>query len=261
MKKIKRLKQKSKYLSLLDIDFNIFFENKEESELYYWPSEKPTWNALIKNDAERNLVEHYENNETDTAILLEEDGADLLRVLTTCLTESHNELHRNYLIRMIFDLTKVYPGNVVLSYEKIYNQLSGGLKLPFGHFLRLLREGDENYAMVSKLLVLQTFIMMNMNDVTDDDKDKIFIWYADTLEKTNNKRIKLVLLTTLSTLVKSNHYRTYFEDHRRIVKILTRSTEYKPQETVEQILYQTLNTLWVLTFNDKVKKKNLPNAI
>jgi len=35
-------------------------------------------------------------------------------------------------------------------------------------------------------------------------------------------------------------------------------TEMKPQEPLhipEQILYQTLNALWILTFNDKIKKK------
>jgi len=36
--------------------------------------------------------------------------------------------------------------------------------------------------------------------------------------------------------------------------LLIRHTEYKPQ-TIEQVLYQTLNTLWVLTYNDKVRKK------
>jgi len=40
--------------------------------------------------------------------------------------------------------------------------------------------------------------------------------------------------------------------------MLTRLTEIKPQDphhTPEQILYQTLNTLWILTFNEKIKKK------
>jgi len=118
----------------------------------------------------------------------------------------------------------------------------------------LLSKKGDDYFVVSRLLVIITFLFMNMEVITQDDVTTLFIWYTDILEQTSNDRIKLVLLTNLSVLVKKSIYRNYFEDHRRIIKILIRHTEYKPQ-IVEQILYQTLNTLWVLTYNNNVRKK------
>lgn len=156
---------------------------------------------------------------------------------------------------MLFELTKGYPGNVVVSCESIYNE-SGG-KLPFGYLLKALTDPKNetlNYFIVSKVLVLITFLVANMEEINTDDRDKIFLWIAEALENNTNNRIKLIVMTCLSVLVKKNSLRTYFEEHRRIVKHLTKNVEYK-DDTIEQIMYQTLNTLWILTYNKKVRQK------
>jgi len=108
-----------------------------------------------------------------------------------------------------------------------------------------------------------SFIIMNTDPVLPDDIEKIFMWCTDTLEpKTTPDEIKLVVLTNIGVLIKRRDHRLYFQEHRRILKMLIFITSYKQQEINEQILYQTLNCLWILTFNDVVRKRfNKPNLV
>jgi len=184
--------------------------------------------------------------------------------LLTALLTSMNDLNQNYIVNMIFELVKAYAYRSVVSFEEIYGSAEGEIKLPFELLGRILQRKSDNYFVVSELLLVITFLLMNMDKVNieEDVHNTVFLWCTNTLEEISNQevpthssnRIKLAILTNLSVLVKNNTYRRYFEDHKRVIKMLIGETLYDTSMN-EQILYQTLNILWVLTFNERVKRK------
>jgi V-type H+-transporting ATPase subunit H len=252
-KKHKRVKKPTyNHLSLLEQDFNIFFEHDEDNKTQEEVTmEKPEWSTCSLSSKEIKLIDSLLNEDSDKIQILDDNAEQACKILLKCLGSVNDNSALYFVVNMIFSTLLEYP-EMVRCYESLYNED----KTPVSTILTVLRRKSDDFFVVSKLFSSLTFIIMNTDPVESDDIDSIFQWCTDSLEATNTtNRIKLVILTNIGVLIKRREHRVYFEEHRRILKMLIFLTSYKPHEINEQILYQTLNCLWILTFNEKVQKK------
>jgi len=249
------MSRKVKYATVLDVDYSIFFD--EENDKRKSPSielEQPAWETLVESD-DRQLINQFEDDTNDKAMALMERGDDVIRILLTGLVNTNTTENLYYISNLLFFTVKEYRADVVPIFERLYRVEAADHILPFGHILTALNRNKDDFFIVSKLLTIATFLAMNIPQVDMEDVNSIFSFCKGRLENLEtDDKIKLVVLTNISVLIKKKEYRAFFEENRRIIKILIKHTDYKPKMN-EQILYQTLNILWILTFNENIKKR------
>jgi len=116
----------------------------------------------------------------------------------------------------------------------------------------VLKRRSEDIFILNKLTGILTTFLLELPCTNEDDVSRVLSWMTETINKTEDDYVKVVVLTSLQFLLKKREYRLIFGSKKRLLKRLFRCTDLGNTGN-DQVIYQALNCIWVLTFSPEVK--------
>jgi len=153
-----------------------------------------------------------------------------------------------------------YPSSLE-NFDKLKDVTSDGVPpFPFDPILTVLKRRSDDIYILNKLCGILTVFVLELPCTNADDVNRVFSWMTDTINKTESDYVKIVVLTSLQAILKNSEYRVIFGTKKRMLKRLFRCTDLGNCNN-DQIIYQALNCIWILTFSSEVKSQLVNNHL
>eukprot|EP01129_Flabellula_baltica_P005127 TRINITY_DN182_c0_g2_i1.p1 TRINITY_DN182_c0_g2~~TRINITY_DN182_c0_g2_i1.p1 ORF type:complete len:459 (+),score=102.68 TRINITY_DN182_c0_g2_i1:492-1868(+) len=240
---------------VLSEDFLLFFNEEFDSNVSIYhdlaSDVTPTpWKSYLEGD-ELNLIQQYQEGD-DMVDVIDKYGVHIAAILLSSIVRIHNDEYKRHCVVLLHDLLLKYPVSL-----KHFNSLKevtaeGVPPFPFEPIITVLKRRSEDIFILNKLTGILTILLLELDCTDEEDVKKVFAWMTETMSKTENDYIKVVILSNLQVILKRPDFRVIFGTKRRLVKRLYRCTDVT-DHTNEQVLYQALNCLWILTFTPEVR--------
>jgi len=204
--------------------------------------------AELIRDAELELIKKYDkkSEEVRKSIMLK-DGETYADLFLQLLVKINKEETLQYLLTLIDQLLVDMPQSIQLFLKLSQRNQS----FPFDPLLRLLNRSNMDWFTYSKASSVTAALMVASPTLTEENVKTMCGWIREQLRKTTENDV-CNAISALQKLGRRDEFRQWFalEDG---LNLLAGLVEAKAKNV--QVLYQTVYTLWLLTYNKSVAEK------
>eukprot|EP01122_Echinamoeba_exundans_P014816 TRINITY_DN67_c0_g1_i1.p1 TRINITY_DN67_c0_g1~~TRINITY_DN67_c0_g1_i1.p1 ORF type:complete len:466 (-),score=130.34 TRINITY_DN67_c0_g1_i1:73-1470(-) len=197
------------------------------------------------------MIKKYDKKPGDRAALIEKNGEAYAKIFMILLARVQRAEYLQYIITLLDDLVQEDSERIELFWKlRDEPDIPGVPKLPFGPLFTVLRQRMSDWYLTSKACSIITSFFLKFASVSGEEKTMVFGWLAQQVCKDSDKDV-LIGLTALQSLLRRNEYR---ESFWREGGLDTLKTVVKSDNSNIQVLYQAVNCLWLLTFNQTIRQ-------
>jgi len=202
---------------------------------------------LIK-DTELELIKKYDKKSDDIRRgLIQRDGEVYADLFLQLLVKINKEETLQYLLTLIDQLFTDQPQSV-----QLFLQLSSkNPDFPFEPLLRLLNRSNLDWFTCSKASSVIATLMVAAPSLSEEHVKTMCNWLRAQLRKTDEKDV-CNAISALQKLGRKDEFREFFAADKGL-NLLANLLETKNKNV--QILYQTVYSLWLLSYNPRVAAK------
>jgi len=199
---------------------------------------------LIK-DVELELIKKYDKRSEEVRrSLIQKDGEIYADLFLQLLVKINKEETLQYLLTMIDQLFTDQPQSV-----QLFLRLSDkNQAFPFEPLLRLLNRSNLDWFTCAKASSVIATLMVGSNSAKEEQIKTMCTWVREQLRKPDEKDI-CNAISALQKLGRKDEFRDMFAAEDGL-NLLANLLENKGKNV--QILYQTVYSLWLLSYNDRV---------
>eukprot|EP01127_Copromyxa_protea_P000173 TRINITY_DN10165_c0_g1_i1.p1 TRINITY_DN10165_c0_g1~~TRINITY_DN10165_c0_g1_i1.p1 ORF type:complete len:459 (+),score=122.22 TRINITY_DN10165_c0_g1_i1:61-1437(+) len=195
--------------------------------------------------------------------VIQKNGAIVARILLVLLAKVQDGDHLRYLLTILHDLLVDQPDSIRYFAELQDMKAEQGLpELPFGPLLALLERKSDDAYILSKASSILTIFLSKFSTTKSDKVERTLAWFTKKLNERNSDptvhhRVQSKVLENLKEILKNESYRLAFTKEgglEPLFKISTYDSQRPMTGKCIEVLYNALYCIWLLSFNNAVKK-------